>query len=207
MRTAKAALPLALLLAGCDAGGGLFAPAAEAPAEYRPQEAGTVDHALCLLGFTHVPVRNVRPGHQLVEASINGVTGDFVLDTGANVTVVTRSQAERFGLPTQAGGVLGAGAARFVGTSGTASQVSVESFAVGPVAIRQRRVLITDLGQLLAVLGQTAGREVSGVIGQDVLEEHRAIIDVQRPMLYLMAEDKDPAPVPAEACTAEAEAN
>lgn len=191
---------LALALAGCDMSNSPFAPADEGPVAYRPQDAGTVDHALCLLGFAAVPVRNVSPGHQLVEASINGVTGDFVLDTGANVTVVDAARAESFGLSADRGGLLGTGSARFIGSAGTARQVRVDSFAVGPIALRQSRVLVADLGQLLGALGQASGREVAGVIGQDVLEEHRAIIDVPRPMLYLMAEDRDPAPVPAGRC-------
>lgn len=84
---AKAVLPLALLV-GCDVGNSPLATADEAPVQYRPQEAGTVDHALCFLAFVPVPVRNIRPGHKLVQATINGVAGEFVLDTGANLTVV-----------------------------------------------------------------------------------------------------------------------
>lgn len=180
--------------------GSPFGSSGGAPVAYRPQEAGTVDHALCLLGFVHVPVRNVRPGHQLVEATINGVVGDFVLDTGANLTVVSASQAERFGVAQDAGGILGSAPARFVGGSGTARQVRVESFRLANIAVRQRNVLVADLGQLLGALGKASGREVSGIIGQDILNEHRAIIDVARPMLYLMEEDRDPAPVNAEGC-------
>lgn len=59
--------------------------------EYSPEEAGTVDHAMCLLGFEAVPLREVSTGHHLVEATINGKSGSFVVDTGANVTVVERS--------------------------------------------------------------------------------------------------------------------
>lgn len=39
-----------------------------------------------------------------------------------------------------------------------------------------------------------------GVIGQDVLDEHRASIAVAGPMLDLMEDDRDPALVPAERC-------
>lgn len=198
---AIAALPL-FLLGGCEGGVSPFAPADEGTVAYRPQEAGTVDHALCLLGFSHVPVRNVSPGHQLVEATINGVTGDFVLDTGANLTVVSTAQAAMFHLSADTANLLGSGPARFAGSTGTARQVRVDSFALGPIAIRQQRVLIADIGPLLSSLAQGSGRVVSGVIGQDVLEEHRAIIDVQRPMLYLIKEDRDPAPVSAARCEA-----
>jgi predicted aspartyl protease len=199
----KTPLIVALLVlpSACDMGGSPFASSERAQVAYRPQEAGTVDHALCLLGYVHVPVRNVRPGHQLVEASVNGVAGNFVLDTGANLTVVSASQAERFRLSPRALGVLGSGSARFAGIEGMARQVRVESFLLSDVDIRQRSVLIADLDQLLGPLGRASGSEISGIIGQDILNNHRAIIDVARPMLYLMKEDREPAPVSAESCT------
>lgn len=169
--------------------------------DYRPGEAGTVDHALCLLGFAAVPVREVSTGHHLVEATINGRTGEFVLDTGANMTVIDRSNLARFGLSPASrdpGDAIG------IGAGGRASRVPVDGFAIGPVEIRQNRVVSSDLGQLLIVLSRASGRTVDGIIGQDVLGEHRAIIDVARPMLYLMEADSEPAPVPAERCTQEA---
>lgn len=167
--------------------------------DYRPEEAGTVDHALCLLGFTAVPVRAVGTGHHLIEATINGRTGDFVLDTGANMTVIDRSNLASFGLSGRTGDL---GGAIGVGAGGQASRVPIDSFVIGGVQVRQGRVVSSDLGQLLTVLSRASGRTVSGIIGQDVLGEHRAIIDVSRPMLYLMEEDQAPAPVPAERCRA-----
>lgn len=184
---------LALLLLGaCEQGAGSIP-------EYRPGETGTVDHALCLLGFAAVPVQDVAPGHQLIEATINGRTGRFVLDTGANVTVIDTSQAERFGLSLGGGGPLfrrGLPAS----PSGSASQIAIDSFEIGSITIRQRRIVTADLGQLLGALSSASGEEVVGILGQDVLNEHRAIIDVARPMLYLMDDDRDPGPVPSESC-------
>lgn len=52
MRSGAAIMAIAApLLVGCDGGVSPFAPADEGTVAYRPQEAGTVDHALCLLGF------------------------------------------------------------------------------------------------------------------------------------------------------------
>ena len=165
--------------------------------EYRPEEAGTVDHALCLLGFTAVPVREVSTGHHLIEAAINGRNGQFVLDTGANMSVIDRAHLASFGLSQgsrDVGGAIGVGAA------GQASRVAIDGFTIGPVQVRQNRIVSSDLGQLLTLLSRASGMTVSGIIGQDVLNEHRAIIDVERPMLYLMDEDRDPAPVSAQRC-------
>ena len=181
----------ALLLAGACS-----EAAAPAP-DYRPEEAGTVDRAMCLLGFAAVPLREVATGHHLVEATLNGEKGSFVLDTGANATVLDLAHAQRFRVTGRSGGL---GGAIGVGGGGTANQVGIQSLRVGAVDIRQRRIVTTDLSQLLGVMNRLTGRTVYGIIGQDVLQEHRAIIDVARPMLYLMEQDRDPAPVSAERC-------
>lgn len=196
LRPKTAAAVAALVLAGA------CRQASGPPPEYRPEEAGTVDHALCLLGFTALPVREVSTGHHLIEARINGRKGEFVLDTGANMTVIDRSHLRNFGLTATSGDI---GGAIGVGAGGQASRVPVDSFRIGPVQVRQNRVVSSDLGQLLTVLSRVSGITVNGIIGQDVLNEHRAIIDVERPMLYLMEEDREPAPVPAERCTSEEE--
>jgi hypothetical protein len=66
--------------------------------------------------------------------------------------------------------------------------------------VRQRRIVLADLGPLGDAMAPLAGGAVHGLIGQDVLKEHRAVIDVERPLLYLIEADRDPAPVAAERC-------
>lgn len=189
------AAALLLAAAACEA------PAGPAPT-YRPQEAGTVDHALCLLGFTAIPLRStLGTGHHLVEATLNGRKGLFVLDTGANMSVLDSKHAAEFGLTeadSSPGGALG------IGSRLNARQASIESLSLGPIRMRQRRIVITDLGQLGDALAPLAGGTVHGLIGQDVLNEHRAVIDVSRPLLYLIEADEEPAPVPAEQCRGQA---
>jgi predicted aspartyl protease len=181
----------------------LFAAACQQDAgptpEYPAGEAGTVGHAMCLLGFTAVPLREVSTGHHLVDATINGRAAAFVLDTGANVTAIGLDRAEQFGVSGGSGRLSGV----VSGVGGSASQVPVDSFQIGAIPIRQDQIVTAGLGELLTALGQIAGEEIAGIVGQDVLTEHRAIIDVARPMLYLIEEDREPAPVPPEQCGAE----
>ena len=190
-----AALPLAL--AACD----MIAPPPPqaAKVEYRPEEAGTVDHALCLLGFTAIPLREARStGHHLVTATVNGRQGVFVLDTGANLSVIDSDHVAHFGLAEARGRP---GGATGLGGSNSARQVPIDSLAFGPVKLRQRRMVVTDLGSIGDALAPLApGGAVHGLIGQDVLKEHRAVIDVERPLLYLVEADEAPGPVPAERC-------
>jgi hypothetical protein len=168
-------------------------------ADYQPQKAGSVDQAMCLLGFTAVPLRELLTGHHLVEAELNGKRGSFVLDTGANATVIHAPYAAEFGLTEKSAGPAGA-----IGLGGSlkASQARLRSMRIGPVPIRRERVLTTDLQQVVKLLGPLSGGRIYGIIGQDVMKEHRAVIDVAKPILYLVPADADPAPVPADRCAA-----
>ena len=196
MRAVFAAL--LLCLAGCED----LAPEGPVTSDYRPEESGTVDHALCLLGFTAVPLaRTAATGHHLVEATLNGRPGLFVLDTGANVSVVEDDHVDLFGLGE---GSLVRGPAIAHAGNVAARQVAIDGLALDGVEIRQHRIAIADLGQLMNAMTPLAGGTVHGLIGQDVLNEHRAVIDMDRPLLYLIEEDRDPAPVPAERCTEQA---
>jgi hypothetical protein len=167
-------------------------------AAYQPQEAGTIDQAMCLLGFSAVPLRTLATGHHLVDGTLNGRPATFVLDTGANVSVVHAPAAAEFGLGKGRGLP---GAAIGLGGAMKATQVAMESLKLGNVPIRQTRIMTSDLSQITRVLGRMSPKPIHGIIGQDVMKEHRAVIDVPAPLLYLMAEDRDPAPVPLERCT------
>ena len=171
----------------------------KAPVEYRPEEAGTVDHAMCLLGFAGIPLSEVSTGHLLVDATLNGRPALFVVDTGANVSVLHASYAGAFAIGEDSSARAGAIG---IGGSGEARQVQIDSLRIGPVDIRQDRIVLADLSPIANLLGPMSGGAIHGVIGQDVLGEHRAVIDVARSILYLVEADEDPAPIPAERCRA-----
>jgi len=164
-----------------------------------PQLAGTRDvaGALCRLGFRAVPLRTLPTGHHLVEVQLNGRPGTFVLDTGAGGTVLHQAFAEQFGVT---GTALSQGGAIGLGGSQSVSRFAIQNFTIGPVSTRLSRVSTLNLGQVVNALTPIAGRQVHGVAGQDVLSQHRAVIDVRAPAVYLMESDADPAPVPPERC-------
>jgi clan AA aspartic protease (TIGR02281 family) len=187
----KRFLPLLLLaLAACQQA------APERQVAYDPGAAGSVDQAMCLLGFIAVPLRELATGHHLVDVTINGRTAIFILDTGANASVVDAASGQRLGLPAKG---LPAGAYG-LGGGMKAQQVKLERLEIGGVAIRRPRIMTSDLSQLVKVLGTVSKAPIAGIIGQDVMKEHRAVIDVARPILYMVREDRAPAPVEAEAC-------
>jgi hypothetical protein len=142
-------------------------------------------------------------GHQVVEGLLNGRPATFVLDTGANVSVVHAGFASEFGLTPQRGAF---GAAIGLGGGLRADRAAIDALKIGAVDIRLRHVMTADLAQLESVLGRLSGGTIHGIIGQDVMTEHRAVIDVSSPILYLQDRDVDPAPIPASRCQAPAAA-
>ena len=182
----------------CTSGG-------EQPAErvdYDPTEAGTIGHALCLLGYTGVPLRELSTGHHVVDVTLNGRPGTFVLDTGANATVLHAGYAREFALRERA---TARGPAVGVGGSMAAKQVRIDDFSIGEVPTRQNRIMTTDLSQLTGLLAPLARQPIHGIVGQDVMKEHRAVVDVAGPVVHMIEADRDPAPVPAERCRAAGE--
>ena len=141
-------------------------------------------------------------GHHLVEASLNGRKATFVLDTGANRSVLHAPYAEELGVGE---GLAVPGAAVGLGGSMKARLVEVGRIEIGGMPIREKRIMSADLSPLTRLLGPMSGGKIYGLIGQDVMKEHRAVIDVSRPILYLVAADEDPAPVPAERCREKSE--
>ncbi|MDP8994009.1 MAG: retroviral-like aspartic protease family protein [Pseudomonadota bacterium] len=194
MKPFLAAAALAAFVPTCTQ----VAPAPEKAPGYDPTEAGTVAHALCLLGFTGVPLRELSTGHHVLEVRLNGRPGTFVLDTGANATVIHAGHAGEFALSDRAtarGGAIG------IGGSMEAQQVRIDSFAIGPVPTRQRRIMTTDLSGLTGMLTPLAGRPIHGIVGQDVMKEHRAVVDVAGLVVHLIEADRDPEPVASERCS------
>ncbi|MFN3389030.1 MAG: TIGR02281 family clan AA aspartic protease [Allosphingosinicella sp.] len=183
----------ALALAGCDQ----IAQQTTSTAEYSPEDAGSVDHAMCLLGFAGVPLTELSTGHHLVTLQLNGREAVFILDTGANATVLHAPHAERFGVGP---GSVMPGVAVGLGGSMRARQAPIESMTIGDIPIRRNRIMLSDLAQIEQVLGRLSGRTISGIVGQDVMKEHRAVIDVAKPLLYLIEADEDPAPIEAPRC-------
>jgi clan AA aspartic protease (TIGR02281 family) len=194
MKNQICALPLLALLTACQQ------LATKPPAVYRPEEAGTVDHAMCLLGFEGIPLRELATGHHLIDVTLNGQKATFVLDTGANKSVLHAPYAERLGIGE---GAAVPGAAIGLGGAMKARQVEIERMEIGGLPIRQSRIMSADLSQLTRFLGPLSGSTIYGLIGQDVMKEHRAVIDVAKPILYLVEADEDPAPVSADRCRGE----
>ena len=101
------------------------------------------------LGDERIELRRAMDGHYYVTAQVNDVPVDFVVDTGATVTVLTREDAARIGINTDK--------LAFVGRATTANgevrtaPVTLDSIVIGPVRHDGVRAVVNggDLAQSL----------------------------------------------------------
>ncbi len=120
--------------------------------------------------------------HLLVRASINGVKGNFILDTGASNSCVGFESIDTFGLTAGKSTTKASGA----GATGMYTQLAKDNtLQLGRWKNTAFHLVIFDLSHVNEALKQYKARPVQGIIGADVLLEGKAIIDYYNHCLYL----------------------
>jgi len=120
--------------------------------------------------------------HLLIKAKINGVTGNFILDTGASNSCVGFESIEHFNLKAGKSKTKAAGA----GATGMFTQIAKNnSLKIGRWKTENFHLIIFDMSHVNDALKQYKAKPVQGIIGADVLLEGKAIIDYANHCFYL----------------------
>ena len=120
--------------------------------------------------------------HLLVKAIINGVSGNFILDTGASNSCVGFEGIEKFELNAGKSKTKASGA----GATGMFTQLAKNnSLQIGRWKTAEFHLVIFDLSHVNEALRQHKAKPVHGIIGADILLEGKAIIDYYNHCLYL----------------------
>ncbi len=123
-----------------------------------------------------------RTQHLLVKAKINGVLGNFILDTGASNSCVGFESIELFHLKAEKSKTQAAGA----GATGMFTQIAKNnSLQMGRWKTDEFHLVIFDMSHVNDALQQFKAKPVHGIIGADILLEGKAIIDYYNHCLYL----------------------
>lgn len=120
--------------------------------------------------------------HLLIKGTINGVKGNFILDTGASNSCVGFESVEKFQLIAKKSKTKAAGA----GAIGMFTQQSSDNkLRLGRWKNPEFQLVIFDLSHVNFALTQHKTKRVDGIIGADVLLQGKAIIDYYNHCLYL----------------------
>lgn len=132
--------------------------------------------------YTKIKLKKIATNHLELKAKINGVKGRFILDTGASNSCVSLDAVANFNLLTEETETkaAGAGATDMDTKLSKNNKLQIESWKT-----KKFNLVLFDLSHVNTALIQHKAKEVDGIIGADILQKGKAIIDYSQNALYL----------------------
>ena len=132
--------------------------------------------------YIKIKLTKIATNHLELKARINGVKGSFILDTGASNSCVGLDKIDYFNLDAEESETKAAGA----GAIDMETQKSENNrLKIGHWKTSKCHLVLFDLSHVNAALVKHDAKEVHGIIGADILEKGKAIIDYNKNILYL----------------------
>lgn len=142
----------------------------------------TLPEILIKENYKKIKFKISKTQHLLIKASINGVKGSFILDTGASNSCVGFEVVELFQLNPGTSKTKAAGA----GATDMFTQIAKNNtLQLGRWKNNDFHLVIFDLSHVNQALTQHKAKPVQGIIGADILLDGKAIIDYFNHCLYL----------------------
>ncbi|ESU24443.1 hypothetical protein FEDK69T_08900 [Flavobacterium enshiense DK69] len=133
-------------------------------------------------GYKKIKFKVSKTQHLLIKAKINGVEGDFILDTGASNSCIGFESVEYFNITAKDSPTKAAGA----GATGMYTQMATDNLLqLSHWKNKDFSVVIFDMSHVNQALRQYKAKPVHGIIGADILLKGKAIIDYYNHYVYL----------------------
>ena len=133
-------------------------------------------------GHERISLTLTETNHFEITARINGISGRFILDTGASNTCVDMDKVEFFKMTSKTSDIKAAGA----GATEMETLISNKNrIEIGNWSKKKQKVVVFDLVHVNQALTAHNTLPVDGIIGADILKKGKAIIDYDKQCLYL----------------------
>ena len=141
-----------------------------------------LNNILLRKGYTKIKLKKINTNHFELKATINGVKGRFILDTGASNSCVDINLDDKFKLVVKDSETKAAGA----GAIGIETKISSKNkLKLKGWCYKNCHIVLLDLTHVNTALTEHKAEAVDGIIGADVLEKGKAIIDYKNQLLFL----------------------
>ncbi|WP_435135130.1 retropepsin-like aspartic protease family protein [Formosa sp. A9] len=132
--------------------------------------------------YVKIKLKLTKTNHFEIRATINGIKGLFILDTGASSSCVGFEAIDTFKLKVKDSEIKAAGA----GATNMATQLSKKNrLKIGKWKKDKVSLILFNMTHVNTALMHHNSRPVDGIIGADILKKGKAIIDYDRKYLYL----------------------
>lgn len=133
-------------------------------------------------GYTRIKLTTTLTNHLELKASVNGIKGSFILDTGASSSCIGLEYADYFKLTSEDSEVLAAGA----GATDMITRLSKDnSIKISTWKREEIDIVLFDLTHVNTALENHKANAVHGILGADILNLGKGVIDYQYSCLYL----------------------
>jgi len=132
--------------------------------------------------YKKIKFKFLKTQHLLIKVKVNGIAGNFILDTGASNTCVGFESIEKYRLEVKDYKSFAASA------SSTTMHAKISKgnyLQIGSWKHLPSMFILFDLSHVNEALSQQKIKPVDGIIGADVLLKGKAIIDYPNLCLYL----------------------
>ena len=135
-----------------------------------------------LEGFYRIRLKKLNSGHYKFSVKINGISGDFILDTGASTSCIGFVNTDYFLLKSEDSKVTAAGAGAINMETKVARNNTI---TLGSWKMDKMDFVLFDLSHVNEALIQAEEAIIHGIIGADFLKLRRGVIDYGRNCLYI----------------------
>lgn len=133
-------------------------------------------------GYKKVKFKISKTQHLLIKAKLNGIVGDFILDTGASNSCIGFESVGYFNITAKDSSTKAAGA----GATGMYTQMAMgNSLQLSRWKTTDFSLVIFDMSHVNSALREYKAQPVHGIIGADILLNGKAIIDYYNHYVYL----------------------
>lgn len=133
-------------------------------------------------GYVRIPLTKTQSGHYICTVILNGISGTFIVDTGASHTCVALEKEAHFALTSTEAEKQAASAS----SNDMHTRLSKENLLqMGVWEQRKQELILFDMTPVNTALAQFEEAPVDGIIGADVLHAAKAVLDYRRSGLYL----------------------
>jgi hypothetical protein len=141
----------------------------------------TLNNFLKNKGYSSVNLIFLKTKHYLIKAKINGINGEFILDSGASNSCVCITKKYKFKLETKISKITASSATSEI------SETSISKKNLVSISKYENTIdlVIFDMSHINKTFNEKEIESVDGIIGADVLKKSKAILDYKSNKLYL----------------------
>ena len=132
-------------------------------------------------GYCSVNLIFLKTEHYLIEAKINGINGEFILDSGASKSCVCITKENKFKLETKK---------NKIGASSATCEMSNTNISKKNYIMigkwKYKTDLVTfDMSHINNTFNDKGIESIDGIIGADILKKSKAVLDYESNKLFL----------------------